>query len=230
MTLEQVGALLKMLAAYDGRNVGEADVIVWARQMDGLDFDDALEAVHQHYAETNEWAKPSHIRTLADRRRNARNRRPDVPAPGCYEPDPAERRRLVLDEGPRALPGRYETDAERDARKQANLKALRRIAELAAQKFSMDREAQKAANAAALEDALSATHDPGTASSQFEAVRRAAERERGMRGPDRGAVVIQGPWWLDGDKREEHATALLAGLGRLHIDASASSQQSDETA
>lgn len=231
MTLDEIGALLGMLAAYDGRNVGEADVMVWGRQMDGLDFHDAIEAVHQHYAETNEWAKPSHIRTLAERMRNARNKRPDVPVPGCYEPDEHERHRLLADDsGPRALPSRYETDADRDARKRSNLKELRRIAELAAAKFSMDRELQKAAHAAALEDALSASHDPDTARSQFAAVREAAERERDARGPDRGSVVIQGPWWLDQDKREEHATATLAGLGRLHIDAPPNVQQSDETA
>lgn len=106
MTLDQVGALLSMLAAYDGRNVGEADVVVWGRQMADLDFNDAAEAIHQHYAETDEWAKPSHVRARAEKIRNARNVRPEVIAPGCYEPEPSERRRLAgVQEGPQALAG-----------------------------------------------------------------------------------------------------------------------------
>jgi hypothetical protein len=106
VTLDQVAALLKVLAAYDGRNVGESDLMVWGRQMADLDFQDAIEAVHQHYAETAEWAKPSHVRARAEKIRNARNVRPEVIAPGCYEPEPSERHRLLAaHEGPPALSG-----------------------------------------------------------------------------------------------------------------------------
>lgn len=105
MTLDQVADLLKVLTAYDGRNVGEADLMVWGRQMDGLDFADAVEAIHQHYAEGDEWAKPSHIRARAERIRNARNVRPEVIAPGCYEPEAAERRRLAQISDAPAMPG-----------------------------------------------------------------------------------------------------------------------------
>jgi hypothetical protein len=104
--LDEIGDLLKVLAAYDGRNVGESDLMVWGRQMADLDFQDAIEAVHQHYAETAEWAKPSHVRARAEKIRNARNVRPEVIAPGCYEPEPSERRRLAaVHEGPPTLAG-----------------------------------------------------------------------------------------------------------------------------
>lgn len=127
MILDEVGALLKVLAAYDGRNVGEADVVVWGRQLAEVEFADAIEAVHQHYGETREWARPSDIRQLAQRFYNRRNRRPEVVAPGCVEPDPAERRRLGHAEaGPLALPSRGETDEERDARNVAGAAKVRR--------------------------------------------------------------------------------------------------------
>lgn len=127
MILDEVAALLKVLAAYDGRNVGEADLMVWGRQMADVAFADAVEAAHQHYGETREWAMPVDIRRSAQRLHNFRNRRPEVVAPGCFEPDPAERRRLGHGEaGPLALPGRGETDAERDERNKAGAKKIRR--------------------------------------------------------------------------------------------------------
>lgn len=210
MTPEEVVDVLMKAAAFDQRTIGQADVLAWHEVIGRIDREDALTAVTRHYTESRDRIMPADVVRLVRVIREERQR--------------PERHEV------RELPGRYEPDADRDARKQANLKRLRRIAERAAAKLSMDRELQKAANAAALEDALSASPDPETARSQFEAVRQAAERERGVRGPDRGTVVIQGPWWLDEGKREEHATALLAGLGRLHIDASANDQQSDETA
>lgn len=127
MILDEVGALLKVLAAYDGRNVGEADLMVWGRQMADIEFADAAEAAHQHYGETRDWAMPVDIRRTAQQLRNVRNRRPEVVAPGCVEPDPNERRRLGRgDAGPLALPGRGETDEERDARNEAGAKKIRR--------------------------------------------------------------------------------------------------------
>jgi len=141
--IDQVGALLKVLAAYDGRNVGEADLMVWGRQMVDIEYVDAVEAAHQHYAESREWARPSDIRHLAQGFYNRRNRRPEVVAPGCVEPDPAERRRFgQSDAGPLALPGRFETDEERDERNHANAQKIRRevIAPLVA-RMSIDEPA-----------------------------------------------------------------------------------------
>lgn len=127
MILDEVAALLKVLAAYDGRNVGEADLMVWGRQMADIEFADAAEAAHQHYGETRDWAMPVDIRRTAQRLRNVRNRRPEVVAPGCVEPDPSERRRLGRgDAGPLALPSRAEDDGERDRRNKENAAKIRR--------------------------------------------------------------------------------------------------------
>lgn len=127
MIIDQVGALLKVLAAYDGRNVGEADLMVWGRQMADVEYADAVEAAHQHYAESREWARPSDIRHLAQGFYNRRHRRLDVPRPGCVEPDPNERRRLVqAEDGLLALPSRYEDDGDRDARNHENAMKIRR--------------------------------------------------------------------------------------------------------
>jgi hypothetical protein len=117
MNIDQVATLLKVLTAYDGRNVGEADLMVWGRQFAEVDFADAVEAAHQHYGESSDWARPSDIRQRAEKIRNARNRRPEAIAPGCFEPDPEMRRRLApSDHGLLALPGRFEPDDVRDER------------------------------------------------------------------------------------------------------------------
>lgn len=133
MNIDQVGTLLKALAAYDQRKIGEGDFLVWGRQMAEIELEDALEAAHEHYDRTRDRAMPADIKTGARKRYNARTKRPEVFAPGCYEPDPVERARLagtVTAEGRAAIAGAPPTAAGRAA--------ARAVAELAAS-LSMDR-------------------------------------------------------------------------------------------
>lgn len=105
MDVDQVGHLLKAMAAYDARTVGPLDIAAWGHQLEDIDYQDAIEAVHAHYAASRERIMPADVRQRATKIRNARNKRPDVPLPGCYEPDEAERRRLATEDGePHALP------------------------------------------------------------------------------------------------------------------------------
>lgn len=125
MTLDDVAALLKVLTAYDSRTTGEADLMVWGRQFADVEFADAVEAVHQHYGETSDWARPSDIRQRAQRILNARNRRPEVIAPGCFEPDPDVRRRLAgPTDGVLALPGKPGEDPDQADRLKRGIAAV----------------------------------------------------------------------------------------------------------
>jgi len=176
--------LLAHIQAFDRRTVGETDVMAWHAVMRDIEFVDAVAAVVVYFTENTEWLMPAKLRELAIKARNSRLRRPEVFMPGCYEPDPVMRQRLVDDDGrPRALPAPAD--------------------EPGAQSLPPP-----------------AVDDPDVAAQQHAAVRAAAARERTERGPDRGTAKVAGPWWTDARRREEHATELLANMGRLHIDES----------
>jgi hypothetical protein len=50
------------MASFDRRTVGDGDVIAWQAVLSDAAFEDALEAVKQHYAEQTEWMMPAHVR------------------------------------------------------------------------------------------------------------------------------------------------------------------------
>lgn len=206
MIIDEVADLLKILAAYDGRNVGEADLVVWGRQMADVEAVDAMEAVHQHYNETRDWAYPADIRAIAVRLRNRRNRRPEVVAPGCYEPDEEARRRLKPNaDGTRALPT-GEGARDRTAEVQEGFARLAagwtdkpdspfRRPEVVEWDRQRDRERRHA------NTGPNPYYDPDMA-------KPVGEWQRTGTGPS-------GAWWLNEAKREEHAARLLDDAGRL---------------
>lgn len=97
MNRSETAVLLAKVSAFDQRTVGEADVLAWHDVLGDLDLADALAAVSGHYRDSTDRIMP------ADVRRGVRELR-------------AERRRLAEKAAIRALPSRFETDEERDAR------------------------------------------------------------------------------------------------------------------
>lgn len=67
MTPAEVARVLTKAAAYDRRTVGEAEALAWHQIVGDLDYADALEAVSRHYAETDRWLMPVHLRDHARR-------------------------------------------------------------------------------------------------------------------------------------------------------------------
>lgn len=77
MEIAEVGKLLTLMAAYDQRKVGEADVMAWSEIVGKFDFEDAKAAVLAHYATTADRIMPAHIAVFVKNReadRAARSR------------------------------------------------------------------------------------------------------------------------------------------------------------
>jgi hypothetical protein len=55
--------LLTWIAGYSNRTTGQSDIVTWltAAQRSSWTFEEALEAVHTHYANTDIWIMPGHI-------------------------------------------------------------------------------------------------------------------------------------------------------------------------
>lgn len=63
MTPADAAELLALAAAFDRRTVGEADARAWAAALHAMPLDDdAHAAVARHYAETDRWITPAHVR------------------------------------------------------------------------------------------------------------------------------------------------------------------------
>lgn len=206
MTLGELKPLLKVIAAYDGRNLGQADILVWGRQMADVEAVDAVEAVHEHYGATKDWIYPSDVRRLAERHRNRRNKRPEVVAPGCYEPDEDARRRLMPStDGLRALPtGEGAKDRFGEVRegvvRLANGWTERGDTVFRRREVVEWERAEQRRQRAAVEGP-NPYYDPDMG-------QPVGEWQRNGAGP-------AGAWWLNEVKREEHAARLLDDAGRL---------------
>lgn len=118
MNRTDVVTLLAKVTAFDQRTVGEADVLAWHDVLGDLDLADALAAVSMHYRESTERIMPAHIRKLVREIR-------------------AERRRIEEKSAARALPGRFETDEERDARIERGKAKVRAVLAPIVAKWSM---------------------------------------------------------------------------------------------
>lgn len=91
MNKSEAAKLLAFAAACDRRTVGPTDVLAWHELLAGIDYDDAAQAVRNHYATSPEWLMPVHvIRGVRDLRRARLDGYTDpVPAvdpsnPGAY--------------------------------------------------------------------------------------------------------------------------------------------------
>jgi hypothetical protein len=74
MNTKEAGLLLVKIQAFDRRTVGRADMEAWADAMTvrGIRLADALEAVSQHFAASNDWLMPNHVVQLVQQIRKAR--------------------------------------------------------------------------------------------------------------------------------------------------------------
>jgi hypothetical protein len=81
MSPEEVVDLLTLVASYDRRTVGEADVDAWLMATGDLPFDDAKVAVVKHYRESREWLMPVDVRRHVRAIREARIAAKPIPAP-----------------------------------------------------------------------------------------------------------------------------------------------------
>lgn len=91
MTRAEAAELLPILAAYDRRTVGDADVIAWSEALSDVRYADALAAVHGHYRVSSEWLDPARVRRLVAALRGARLERVPVPPPPAdIADDPAQ--------------------------------------------------------------------------------------------------------------------------------------------
>lgn len=123
MTPDEVAVVLAKAALVDNRTIGEEEVMAWHEIVHRIALPDALAAVARHYGETRDRLMP------ADLIRQSRVIR-------------EERARLDARHPVRELPGRFETDEERDARNKENLAKIRRqvIAPLVARMSIPDAE------------------------------------------------------------------------------------------
>lgn len=65
MTKAEVAQLLTIIAAFDRRTIGEADVEAWHLVVGDLDAADCAEAVRTYFTDSREWLMPADVRKLA---------------------------------------------------------------------------------------------------------------------------------------------------------------------
>lgn len=77
MTKTETAQLLTLVAAFDRRTLGEADVEAWHLIVADLEPNDCMEAVRGHYMTETRWLMPADVRTraLAAQRRREGQRR-----------------------------------------------------------------------------------------------------------------------------------------------------------
>ncbi|MFE0762596.1 zinc finger domain-containing protein [Streptomyces smyrnaeus] len=91
MTPADAAELLTLAAAFDRRTVGEADARAWAAALHAMPLDqDARDAVGRHYAETDRWLTPAHVRAQRAKIRAERVERANVVDDGHPDETPAQ--------------------------------------------------------------------------------------------------------------------------------------------
>ena len=93
MTKTETAELLTVIAAFDRRTLGDADVEAWHLIIADLDRDDCAEAVKHHYATRRDWLMPADVRAFAvdaARRRQGRERLARLEQQIATENPPAE--------------------------------------------------------------------------------------------------------------------------------------------
>lgn len=77
----EVRKLLAAARAYDNRTLPESSVIAWSRAAEQArwTYDEAMDALERHYAESTEMAKPGHITKLIRHQRSRPPRQKTLP-------------------------------------------------------------------------------------------------------------------------------------------------------
>ena len=96
MNASEAGKLLALMALYDNRTVGNADVLAWLKVIGDLSYQDAETAVTEHYRDTTERIMPAHVRQRVKAIRAERLRLTPVPAPPAELLDNADAYRAYL--------------------------------------------------------------------------------------------------------------------------------------
>ncbi|WIX76001.1 hypothetical protein QRX50_31575 [Amycolatopsis carbonis] len=75
MSTHEAARVMALLTAYDNRNAGEGSIFAWseASRRAGWSFDEAIEAVHTHYAETRQFMMPADVTRIVRAHRAARS-------------------------------------------------------------------------------------------------------------------------------------------------------------
>ncbi|MFE7017640.1 hypothetical protein ACFVAQ_45525, partial [Streptomyces sp. NPDC057651] len=91
MTPADAAELLTLAAAFDRRTVGEADARAWAAALNSTPLDaDTREAVARHYADTDKWLTPAHVRQQRAKIRAERIEQANVFDDGRPDETPAQ--------------------------------------------------------------------------------------------------------------------------------------------
>jgi len=81
MTLSEICDLLSVIGAFDRRALGDADGHSWHAAIGDLNYEDARQAVIDHYGESAEWIMPAHVRQRIRETRLRRLRDTEIPPP-----------------------------------------------------------------------------------------------------------------------------------------------------
>jgi hypothetical protein len=120
VTPDETALVLAKAALVDMRTIGEPDVMAWHEILADVELNDALAAVTRHYRDSTDRIMPAHVRKLARAVKD-------------------DRTRLEAKAAPRELPGRFETDTDRDERKARGMAKVRAVLDALAGKWSMPR-------------------------------------------------------------------------------------------
>lgn len=92
MTQNEIIDLLTAASAYDNRNASKAAVLAWSKsaELGRWTINEALDAIHAHYAESTTYLMPAHVtQWIRAQRQDAAMRNPIDP------PDPVGQKRLA---------------------------------------------------------------------------------------------------------------------------------------
>ncbi|MCI3246487.1 zinc finger domain-containing protein [Streptomyces spinosisporus] len=96
MTPAEVADLLAYCAAFDRRTIGKADVLAWQPLLANVDFNEARDAVANHYARDTRWIMPADIRDAVTATHRDRLARHTDPTPKADPDDPHAYRAELL--------------------------------------------------------------------------------------------------------------------------------------
>ncbi len=106
MTRTETAQLLTMIAAYDRRTIGDADVIAWHDLLTDARFTDAKQAVSRHYSASRQWMMPVELLDGIKAIRSERLKRAEGKFVYAGDPDdPAEYRRQLAEHRQRVADG-----------------------------------------------------------------------------------------------------------------------------
>jgi uncharacterized membrane protein len=187
MTPLEAARILAKAAAFDQRTVGDSDILAWCEALDGVDANDALAAVSQHYSRATDRLLPAHVRQLVAEigreRRKAQREALEASQALAIDSRPLSDRRAEI---------RDFVDNVRSVLPEGNADKLRTRDAYWRREQAVHRERVEEPNP---------EYDPGMAMPT-------ADWNSGKAEP-------KGCWWEDEAKRERHALEELGQAGRL---------------